>query len=735
MQAGKPWIYALIACASTLLAATYYRSACADDALSPPTTANDQALQKAPPPANLILAPEPVTRLDALPDRTAGEVFLTDDEGPNTPDLPSLQPPAPTLPASPTTIATQPEPANAPSIQPKRDPNVRPVGGVSAAPPIKRARQRQPAAIANKESTVAATGEDAANLEVKQVEDQLAVPAVRIDPIAFQEVTPGNTSLAEIEAKWGDPSQDTVDNGTGRQVYHVEPFRQIDVTFQAGVVNSLVVHLEAPVDADEVTKPILGDDTRFVEVLDDRDQSLGIVYPERGILFSFAPGKRQVAQILLESVDTESFLLRAEQSWQMHPRQSMADLEYVLSQQSKNAKAHWLMAKLYLEAGRLAESAKSIESACTLSPENSLFLITKARILSDSGDFTEGGRISAGLLPSARLPPVIKAQAHCLTGDILANGPDRNVQKALEHHLAAIKLAQPLLTSDSGSIRRMAKLVTVEANLGAANDIAWGHWQQKEKVVPKWIIQAHVMAEDLIENEHYDEALHLRVVRRALAASAGTQGQIDPVEWTKEALATGRSLIEQTDDSWRRYRLEWETGLALYDSLQADQARGYHEHALTNSALVVKYLTSAAEHRQQTPHENYLLGRLNFRVGAIHAVDKGDHQTASIWYAKAVPLLERPLPATAVADIGQLGETFVSIGISYWQIGRKDEAIRLTQYGVDLVSQAVKQRMIGKDALVVPYSNLAFMHHALGNAELAAGFEAMATRVDEVKRR
>jgi tetratricopeptide (TPR) repeat protein len=245
---------------------------------------------------------------------------------------------------------------------------------------------------------------------------------------------------------------------------------------------------------------------------------------------------------------------------------------------------------------------------------------------------------------------------------------------------------------------------------------------------------AHDAAEDLIDHEGADESLHLRVLRRALAASAGTQGKLDPATWTKDAVKTARRLIDTSEDPWRRARLEWELGLALYDALQADQARGYHDHALANSALVVKYLESALEHRQETPHGAYVLGRLYFRIGTIYAVELNDHRAAVTWFEKALPLLERPLPATAVADLGRLGESFVSIGISYWETGRRDEAMQLTQRGIDLITKGVNERLIGQDALSVPYTNLAFMHRELGHAKQAAGYAEMATRLEGTRR-
>ncbi len=156
---------------------------------------------------------------------------------------------------------------------------------------------------------------------------------------------------------------------------------------------------------------------------------------------------------------------------------------------------------------------------------------------------------------------------------------------------------------------------------------------------------------------------------------------------------------------------------------------------MSNSALVVKYLEGAAAHRQQTPHEMYLLGRLYFRVGALHAIEKQDHATAVAWFDKSRPLLERPLPTTATADVGWVGESFVSMAISYWEVGRRDDGVRLTEHGLALVEQGIKEKVIGEHALTAPYTNLAFMHRELGDANKADGFIEMAGRADETRRR
>jgi tetratricopeptide (TPR) repeat protein len=559
-------------------------------------------------------------------------------------------------------------------------------------------------------------------------------PKVQLAPVAFDGLQPGIATAEELAAKWGAPVQDETQAGTGLQTYQVAPFKKIDVTLSQGKVVSIVVQLaagESLRDALARFVPIAG---KPVDVQDGDGAVLGVAFPEQGVVFAFAPGGEQVSQVLFDPIDYESFFLRAQRNQHIAPLRSLADLEFVLEKHGKYAPALALAAQIFFAAGQLNDAAAQIDAALAVEPSEPSYLLTKAEILAESGDFAAAEELCAKVLGQAALAAETKARALCLTGDFFANGPKRNYHSATEYHTAAIRTAQPLLTSRRASTRRAAKHVLICAQLGMAGDIAWGHWQQKEKVVPKWLAEARETAEDLIEHEQADESLRFLVLRRALAASAGTQGKLDPVTWTKEAITSGRHLVDSSEDPWRRGRIEWELGLALYDALQADQARGYHQHALSNSKLVLDHLEAGLKHRQATRYGDYLLGRLYFRIGAIHAVDLEDHATAVNWFQKALPLLDGPLPATAAADVGLLGESYVSMGISFWESNQRERALGLTNRGIELVRQGVAKRVTSQDALAVPYANLAFMHRELGHAKEAENFAQLATRLDGARR-
>ena len=171
--------------------------------------------------------------------------------------------------------------------------------------------------------------------------------------------------------------------------------------------------------------------------------------------------------------------------------------------------------------------------------------------------------------------------------------------------------------------------------------------------------------------------------------------------------------------------------MALLDALRIEHARGKHDQALRYSNSAMALLERYAGQRQSTPPDTYTLGRGYFLIGSIHAVQKHDHREAVGWYEKALPLLSETLLVATGAGRGRHGEQLVSIGLSYWEAGRKDEGRQLTERGVQFIEQAVEDGTLKRSTLAVPYGNLAAMHRQLGNQGEAGDFARMAARLQE----
>lgn len=131
------------------------------------------------------------------------------------------------------------------------------------------------------------------------------------------------------------------------------------------------------------------------------------------------------------------------------------------------------------------------------------------------------------------------------------------------------------------------------------------------------------------------------------------------------------------------------------------------------------------------PGGNYLLGRLYFYLGAADAISKQDHDKAVRWYERSLEYLEQDLPVESAHELGSHGERFVSMGVSYWQVDAKQEAIRLTEHGLALMETAQQEGILEERALAVPYGNLAAMYKALGRIGDATRNATKAARLEK----
>ncbi|HTQ40155.1 MAG TPA: hypothetical protein VMJ32_14105 [Pirellulales bacterium] len=577
-----------------------------------------------------------------------------------------------------------------------------------------------PATDADHSSTVFATTFD----------DPPARPNAAIEPAKFDGVQPGVTTAEELKEKWGAGEEVSKDDHQTVLRFSLSSFPHVEATLADDKVRSILIDLDQAVPTDTLARQLDLGDVRPVNVPDDAGELLGQAYPERGVLFSITPDGKRVSHVVLDKIDLSMFVLRAEVELQSHTRASLADLDYVLAHHSKNARALWLRARLMATLARYDEAADDVQAALEINPKQPLYHLTHAEILGQQGHYNDAAQETKEVLASSDLPGELRAKALCVLGDLEADAPVHDYKHAMENHLAAIKLADPLSIDKRLLVRRAAKFVLIEAHLDVAHDIACGFWQDKDKVVPKWLTRAQAYVDDFMEHEDGDPGLRLHLARGALAACAGAEGKVDSVPWARMALKTGKPLIQVAVDPWTKLALQWTLGTALADGLESDEMRGAVQHALPNTALTITYMETGAKGRRETPVDAFRLGWLYYRMGSLHAVQRNDHKTAIAWYEKAFPLLDRPIPPTLRDKQGHYGEWLVSMGISYWEADSHDFALQLTDAGVKHIEEAVQRNLVDEKSLGIPYSNLAFMHDALGHKDQAQNFSQLAAKYD-----
>ncbi|MDX1961911.1 MAG: hypothetical protein SFX18_02080 [Pirellulales bacterium] len=597
------------------------------------------------------------------------------------------------------------------------DSQVRPVTNLAA---LSRAR------TANSTARPAA---DAAAMAALRQRDLKTLKSVSPEASEMDGIQPGKSSWQTALSKFGQPRETRIQEGQGTARFDFPPFEYLEVTIHHEQVAAIQVETGTPLDPDAALKQLGLDELRSVIITDDAGLPLGVSFPDRGVVLSLDDAGTAVKTILLEPLSADMFVWRAEEDLPTQPLRATADLLQALRLNGKCASAWAYLAKIYKDLGHHTAARAAAQSARKSEPNEPRWMVTQAEVWLSTGSEAQALQTLKNVLQMPDLSPDIQAAAEYHLGEAYTLGEARDYTLALEHHLRAIKLAEAHITAANPKLRRTMKQILLNANLATANDIAWGNFQNKEFAVTKWLERSTAVANNLIKEEGWDAYPRLAVARQALAACAGTQGTVDPTPWTKSALATSKQLLADTNDPWRKRQIDWELGHALYDALQADQARGVQSHALANSALVVKYLEEGSQTREQSDHDDFVLGRLYFRIGAIFALDKADHRTAAYWYDKSLPLLERAAINAQPADWGRQGETLVSIGLSYWEIGRQPEAVRLTEQGIDWMVKAVHAHALPESALGVPYGNLASMHQTMGNADKARDYEELTKSV------
>jgi tetratricopeptide (TPR) repeat protein len=557
-------------------------------------------------------------------------------------------------------------------------------------------------------------------------------PTLAIDPASFRGVDPGKTRFQEVEAGWGAGEAFTREDGAKGYFWKIEPFERVEVILDGDTVGSIRIKLAAPVAVAELASQLEIADLRTVSILDEQGVSIGEVFPERGVIFSVKPGTQSATAVMLEPLDPESFVLRAEGEIDTSAAYAAADLQYAIEIDPKHLRATRLLLVLMCEQGRWQQALRLAEVAEQLDPVDVWTRLKLAGVLL-AIDRPEDARAKVmAVRDDDNIQPLVAAQSERLLGRIALADRAPDYQKGVEHFAEAIRRATPLLAARSASVQKAAREVLLDSHLGTALAIAKGTWQQKSRVIPKWIARSEAIVNEFKATAEDRSALELQLCRGALAVAAGSSDSIEPLPWVKRLLEVRERMGEGMTDPWRRRQIDWEIGQGLSDALVAAQKRGDASDMLDNATLTAAYLDRGAEYRELTPVEKKNAGGLHFRIGILHSLQRGDHATAVSWFDKTIPLWEDNPAFARDGENGQLGESLVSMAISYWQVERRGDALKLSRRGVDLMVEAVDQKQLDERSLAVAYGNLSTMYAEQGDDEQSKNYAEMASRAEAV---
>jgi tetratricopeptide (TPR) repeat protein len=189
-------------------------------------------------------------------------------------------------------------------------------------------------------------------------------------------------------------------------------------------------------------------------------------------------------------------------------------------------------------------------------------------------------------------------------------------------------------------------------------------------------------------------------------------------------------IVRKSPDQGFHSELHWIAVETLYHAIEISRARGDSEQVLRFAEHANELIEELEPQRERTPHSNYLIGKIYFFAGLAESVAHQDHQKAVRYYEKSLPYFSADLPTRNSSDRGLHGERFVSMGVSYWQSDAQDEAVNLTQRGLEMMVRAQREGHLDESALAVPFGNLATMYEELKEPEQARRMAARAAEFE-----
>ncbi len=606
--------------------------------------------------------------------------------------------------------------------------------------PISTLSDREPR-LADPEPTLAPSG--ATEIPVKvasntsEVSEVAAADSQAPRPAVFHGIQPGISTKKQLIDTWGSPDE-VAPTETGQLYsFNLESFRGVEVLIEDGLVTLMKVNLRAATPPEELAAKVQADSSEAVQVTDPEvGRVAAFAYPERGIVMvvdepdDITPESTlRVSQLILQPLDAETFCLRSEGRPESELALRLSDLRQATALAPRDAHAHWLLARVLLDAGRASEGEAEAKRAVDLDAENMAYRQRWGEALAAVGRYDDAVLATREVLDADNVPTLIRGQAMYQMGALASMGDASIADKAVGFHNLAIVEADKLATSDDVAERRAAKRLLVDAHLAIANEVARSKFDDKMSNVAQWVSRASAFAEEMIENDGGDLSLRIRVAQQSLTALTHFKPANDPEPLIQEINESLEEVQKATDDPLWIDQLEWIKGLAYLDALQIEHHRRRPKQALAYSKQAMKLLAEQAEDRRDNPQTERLVGKLYFHIGAVHAVHQSEHAEAVDWYDRAFPLLVTEENDCELVVPRHEGEALVSMAVSYWDQNDRRRAISLTEMGADLIEQAVTGGVLEKENLAVPYGNLAVMHKKLGNNSESQRYAKLAESV------
>ncbi|NOY29738.1 MAG: hypothetical protein GXP28_06045, partial [Planctomycetes bacterium] len=450
-----------------------------------------------------------------------------------------------------------------------------------------------------------------------EISDRAITALAELEVLSFHGVTPGVSSRRDVLREWGDPR--TEDTTAETLPYRFDKLRSVRVKFEGNVVEAIVVELASPLSTEELASKLSLNAIRPALLADESGDPLALAFPERGIVLRYS-GEGQVGEIVIQPIKAASFLLRAESYAKTNLSACREDLHVALDLDRTSASTRRLLSDIYLTLGQAVAAERYSAEALEIEPRNHAARLQHAKCLRQLARYELAISETRKVLASSEENSLDRATALYEMSQLAAFGSQGEAQEAVGLLTKSIEIADELAIASDDPVSQQAKQLLVETHLAMAVEIARGEWSLEDQMVPQWIERASALSEEMIATDASDLPLRLRVAVSALAAAASLETPIDPLLWIEEAEETVQLLQASIQDRETRGQYEWQLGLAYFHGAQVQHRRSEPDSAERLAKLAITKLRDLAKQRDELPDTAYLMGRLYFQIGAIHAV-------------------------------------------------------------------------------------------------------------------
>ena len=558
----------------------------------------------------------------------------------------------------------------------------------------------------------------------------------------FNAIQPDVTTESEVLENMGQPDLVTPqDAATKEFVYSLDELGKMTITIKQSKVESLVWTLPEPYPSEQIRKEALESELRGIRPIHVPDADgfiLGMIFPEKGVIFSFEKSDKPgvpsllVNQIAIEPLTSWPFQLRGERYLTISNAKAKWDLRIAVELDPNNHRARWLLAQAFLADGQLPEAQRECKFAIQLDSNQPQYHVTLAEIIGTAGYTKEARSYLDSLLQYCNNMPQLRGHAERLLGDFYRDDNDiQDLLAARKHYETAIEAVTPLINSTNPTSRQQARLVLVKTYISMAQCIALSNWDGKEEQLPSWLDGAETFAMKLVMEDNMTRECLLDVAVGAINTYLNCPELGGLEKWIDKLQSVTDEIASQLDDETTTQKIEKRFASALYDIQQIYEARGDYQQTLQYSKKAIQYLERYSNDSDDT--ENiYRLANLYYQIGTLEAQgrasrppvppDKKAHIRATGWFAKAIPLFQQIEEFLGRYEQPVLGQMYVSIGVSYWEVGAKDYAVQITEYGVSKLVDAVDNELISDKILATPYTNLSNMYETMGRSDEAEAY-------------